>query len=238
MKWFQGATASGAMNEQALRRVASELIDHFKTIECWMLKDGAEELVTSLLAMTKPPARKELALGIVSNFDPRLYHLLKIFDMSDAFDPIILSHEHQVSKPSPDIFQLALNHLNKTRSWSIKPEEALHVGDNYELDYVGAVKSGWRSCLITSNFNSLEIPESSRDIVPSQQDIFPDLNSFHRFLGSQGKYSIWNNFTRSLPKYVTLARVNFTMLHPRIPEILERLKATTSNCCWVAIRVN
>ncbi|ODM94073.1 hypothetical protein Ocin01_12602, partial [Orchesella cincta] len=179
MRTFKEANAQGA-NDATLRKVASSLIEHFKTDECWMLTEGAKELMNALSNVKN----NGVAIGIISNFDPRLHQLLKTFKMDSQFNPVILSHEHQVSKPSKGIFNLALASYPKTMSgMSIKPSEALHVGDNYELDYVGAVKAGWKSCLITPNLNINEIPETRR--ISQLPKIFEDLRAFHNFLADQ-----------------------------------------------------
>ncbi|CAL8113555.1 unnamed protein product [Orchesella dallaii] len=184
MRTFKGANAQGADDDTTPLKVASSLIDHFKTSECWMLTEGAETLSKALAQ------RKEgVAIGIISNFDPRLYQLLEIFNMSKLFNPIILSYEHQISKPSTEIFNLAQESYSKANSGkSIKPSEALHIGDNYELDYVAAIKAGWKSCLVTPNFNIEEIPETRR--ISQKPHIFADLRAFHNFLENQGKYCI------------------------------------------------
>ncbi len=127
---------------------------------------------------------KKLAIGIISNFDTRLYQLLKLFPLDNIFAPVILSHEHQISKPSQKIFNLALAEYKQKFGENIQPCEALHVGDNYELDYIGA--AGWKSCLIQPKFNILEIPESKRTSVPKTNEVYKDLQSFQLFLNAQG----------------------------------------------------
>lgn len=129
---------------------------------------------------------KKFGVGIISNFDPRLYQLLKLFSLDKIFAPIILSHEHQVSKPSQKIFNLALEGYQQKFGENIQPCEALHVGDNYELDYIGATTSEWKSCLIQPKFNILEIPESKRTLVPKTDEVYKDLQSFQLFLNAQG----------------------------------------------------
>jgi len=54
-------------------------------------------------------------------------------------------------KPDPGIFQLALNIMN------ISPADVIHVGDDYEADYIGASSIGLYSILIDRNDKYLNL---------------------------------------------------------------------------------
>jgi putative hydrolase of the HAD superfamily len=83
-----------------------------------------------------------LRLGIVSNSDGRVEEALAASGMRDLFDVVIDSGLVGVEKPDPAIFRAALDALG------IGPEEALYVGDLYEVDVVGARAAGIEAVLL------------------------------------------------------------------------------------------
>lgn len=87
-------------------------------------------------------------------------------NLNSCFDTIIISEEVGLSKPDKRIFELALNRLN------VRPESALFVGDNLELDIGGSqsanIKGIW--------FNPHSI-KNDTEITP-----FAEINSLERLL--------------------------------------------------------
>lgn len=85
-----------------------------------------------------------LRLGIVSNSDGRVEQALAMAGLRDYFDVVVDSGLVGVEKPDPAIFQTALDALG------VAPEEALYVGDLYEVDVLGARAAGMDAVLLTS----------------------------------------------------------------------------------------
>jgi len=75
-------------------------------------------------------------LGIVSNADGNLRKALDKFGLTPYFHFIIDSKEVNYEKPDPRIFFLALERAG------VQPYEAVHVGDIYPVDVLGAVRAG------------------------------------------------------------------------------------------------
>jgi HAD superfamily hydrolase (TIGR01549 family) len=77
-------------------------------------------------------------LGVVSNFDhaPTVRAVLRRDRLEAFFDVVIVSDEIGWRKPHRVIFETALQRLD------VSAGEALFVGDNYELDVVGATQVG------------------------------------------------------------------------------------------------
>jgi HAD superfamily hydrolase (TIGR01549 family) len=75
-------------------------------------------------------------LGIVSNADGNLSKALDRFELSPYFRFIIDSKEVNYEKPDPRIFFLALERAQ------VQPYEAVHVGDIYPVDVLGARRAG------------------------------------------------------------------------------------------------
>ena len=83
-----------------------------------------------------------LELGIISNFDTRLFSVLRGLGIADIVDTVTISSLAQAAKPAPKIFQLALD------KHAVDPEDALHVGDSLRDDAEGARKAGLHAVLL------------------------------------------------------------------------------------------
>ena len=83
-----------------------------------------------------------LLLGIVSNIGPELGNLVEKLGLSHLVRVHASSAEAGVNKPHAGIFRLAL------RKAGVRAEEAIHVGDSYESDVVGARNAAIRPLLL------------------------------------------------------------------------------------------
>ncbi len=83
-------------------------------------------------------------LAIVSNWDTPLNPLTERLGIAHYFDIIVASHDARVqsAKPDPHIFNYTLAAVG------VSAEGAVHVGDTYEADIVGAKNVGIRPILI------------------------------------------------------------------------------------------
>lgn len=81
-------------------------------------------------------------LGIISNFDSRLFPVLRGLGIADFFDTITISSLAHAAKPSARIFEQALE------KHAVDAEEALHVGDSERDDVKGAVAVGLTGVLL------------------------------------------------------------------------------------------
>jgi putative hydrolase of the HAD superfamily len=83
-----------------------------------------------------------LKLGVISNFDYRLYRILDGLDLTRYFDSIIISSEAGYAKPRREIYDAALACAGVTA------REAMHVGDSEHLDFVPAAALGMAAVLV------------------------------------------------------------------------------------------
>jgi putative hydrolase of the HAD superfamily len=83
-----------------------------------------------------------LKLGIISNFDHRLYRILDGLDLGPFFDTVTISSEAGYAKPARQIFAIALSALGVTGA------EAVHIGDSEHMDIGGAQAAGLGAILI------------------------------------------------------------------------------------------
>jgi putative hydrolase of the HAD superfamily len=97
-------------------------------------------------------------MGIVSNFALPEYcwKLLEEFGIKQFFDVVVISGEINRRKPSPEIFQKALNVL------SVDASKAVFVGDMLDSDIKGSKSVGMKTVLIKRK------PIENTDIKPDK----------------------------------------------------------------------
>jgi len=83
-----------------------------------------------------------LKLGVVSNSDGRVEEALEAAGLRGYFDVVVDSALAGVEKPDPAIFLAALDVLG------VPADEALYVGDLYEVDVLGARAAGMAAVLL------------------------------------------------------------------------------------------
>jgi len=105
-----------------------ELYAYFATPEPWFVY---EDTVPALEKWRS----QGIELGIISNFDSRLYPLLRELGIADFFSSVTISSEAGAAKPDPQIFRYALSKHPTAVT-------ALHIGDSYTEDYQGAIAAG------------------------------------------------------------------------------------------------
>ncbi|KAG8063331.1 hypothetical protein GUJ93_ZPchr0003g18272 [Zizania palustris] len=121
-----------------------ELYQYYITEKAWKLCDpDAENIFKSL-------RKAGVKTAVVSNFDTRLRPLLHIMKCDHWFDAVAVSAEVAAEKPNPTIFMKACELL------CVKPEEAVHVGDDRRNDIWGARDAGCDAWLWGSDVHSFK----------------------------------------------------------------------------------
>jgi putative hydrolase of the HAD superfamily len=77
-----------------------------------------------------------LTLGVISDWGVSLSLTLRHHDLISYFDFAVISAQARRAKPDPQLFQTALERANTI------PDYALHIGDSYVLDVLGARSVG------------------------------------------------------------------------------------------------
>jgi putative hydrolase of the HAD superfamily len=113
----------------------SEVYAHFATEEPWILYSDVIPTLEKLKTLS-------ISLGILSNFDSRLYRVIKALDLADYFSSVTISTEVGVAKPNSKIFKVALDkhHCSADMAW--------HIGDSVKEDYEAAKAAGLRGVLL------------------------------------------------------------------------------------------
>ncbi|MCU0536751.1 MAG: HAD family hydrolase [Hydrococcus sp. Prado102] len=113
----------------------SQLYAYFATSEPWYV-------YPDVIPALKGWRQQNIQLGIISNFDSRIYLILESLQLADFFSSITISSEAGSAKPQSQIFSAALKKHN------CLAQEAWHIGDSLKEDYQGAKAAGLKPFLI------------------------------------------------------------------------------------------
>lgn len=120
-----------------------ELYLYFATQKPWYIYP---DVIPSLQNWQK----QGIQLGVISNFDTRLYKVLRLLDLDRFFSSITISAEAGTAKPNSNIFKTALekHHCISRQAW--------HIGDSFTEDYQGAKKVGIRAFWLNRSEESVK----------------------------------------------------------------------------------
>ncbi len=128
--------------------IAQELItvflDHKPKIKCFK---GVKELLDRL--------GKQFKLGILTDGNWKIQKKKLItLGIENYFDKIILSDTHQLSKPSPQLYEMFEAHFGLSSS------NFCYIGDNPNKDFIEAKRRGWLTIrVLTGEFAILSCSE-------------------------------------------------------------------------------
>jgi len=129
-----------------------ELYAYFATAEPWFIYPDVKPALERW-------QNQEIELAVLSNFDSRLYPVLKALNLADFFTSVTISTEVGAAKPDSQIFAAAL------QKHGCKPESALHIGDSFKADYQGAKNSGIEAIWLKRDEDKIPTPTAKSSIV-------------------------------------------------------------------------
>jgi len=112
-----------------------QVYDRFRGSEGWTLFPETIDVLKDLKG-------RGLKLGLISNFDTRVYSVLQSLGIRQFFDTVTLSSETGYCKPNPKIFEAAVQALR------VPPPQILLVGDSLHDDVEAGSRAGLVSVLI------------------------------------------------------------------------------------------
>ncbi len=161
-QWWH-CVVSNVFNETGMLtdfdRYFEDLFEHFRKKAWKAFPDSA-----SVLGKLK---RMGYEIILISNFDSRVYDVLEYLELGKFFSSFTISSEAGFSKPSPEIFQIAL------KKQGVNPGECLHIGDDMEKDYIGAKNAGINSVLLdreNGNTDNVASIRTLEEIIPPLAD--------------------------------------------------------------------
>jgi len=126
------------LSPQVLERELARAIRMVETRSPETLDPDTHDLLRDL-------QRREFRLGVISNWGEDLPEYLTSFGLAGYFEVIIASEAVGASKPHREIFLRGLSALDT------RPRQAVHVGDDYWADVVGARGIGIHPVLLDRN---------------------------------------------------------------------------------------
>ncbi|XP_069000138.1 haloacid dehalogenase-like hydrolase domain-containing protein 3 isoform X1 [Embiotoca jacksoni] len=134
-----------------LNTAANNLYHNFCNAENWEVFPDSVKALESCSSLG-------LKLGVVSNFDNRLKGILHACGLLSHFSFLITSEEAGVAKPSPAIFDQAL------QKCGIAADSVAHIGDHYVKDYLTSRSVGIHGFLLDrdNKYNQSDIPQEHR----------------------------------------------------------------------------
>ncbi|MBE9119990.1 HAD-IA family hydrolase [Tychonema sp. LEGE 07199] len=122
----------------------AELYAHFATAEPWFVYPDVFPALNKW-------QQQGIELAIVSNFDSRIYAVLKALNLAEYFTSVTISTEVGAAKPDSKIFTAALQKHNCVAA------NVLHIGDSFKADYCGAKNSGLKAIWLNRQQEILDL---------------------------------------------------------------------------------
>jgi putative hydrolase of the HAD superfamily len=97
-----------------------------------------------------------LILGLISNVEKDMTATLDELGLPLWLEIVVTSQDSGFNKPQPEIFQEAL------RRAGVQPAEAMYVGDQYQVDVIGANRAGMKGVLLDRHGYLKEITDCLR----------------------------------------------------------------------------
>lgn len=116
-------------DEPGLYQLALAINSEFKKHTNWKVYPEVYETLERLRA-------RGYSLGVISDWEIALGPILRELRLTAYFDCLLISSVARHAKPSPQLYELALQRANAI------PDYTLHVGDSYIYDVLGARATG------------------------------------------------------------------------------------------------
>jgi putative hydrolase of the HAD superfamily len=174
-RWWQALVAETFRPlgmPQPFETFFDELYSLFASPEVWRVYPEVLEVLQALQA-------RGLSLGVISNWDIRLGPLLEGLGLMPYFRHVVLSAVVGWEKPHRRIFEAALELAG------VPAEQALHVGDNYQQDVVGAQQAGMYAVWLCRRGG----PTADCPVIPSLRELVTIIDDTAHFPRAGGKGS-------------------------------------------------
>ncbi|MBE9188094.1 HAD-IA family hydrolase [Microcoleus sp. LEGE 07076] len=134
----------------------AELYAHFATAEPWFVYPDVFPALNRW-------QQQGIELAVVSNFDSRIYPVLKSLNLAEYFTSVTISTEVGSAKPDSKIFTAALQKHN------CLAENVLHIGDSFKADYCGATTAGLKAIWLNRQQEKVDLDKLSLTETPLEQ---------------------------------------------------------------------
>lgn len=141
--------------EPKSKQLCERLLSRFSSSEAYTLYEDAVPVLEAFASHNVP-------IIASTNSDDRVYPILKSLGIDHYFDSVYLSYDLGYSKPDRKFYN-TITQERFSRAKQTEPalqmgsflENVWHVGDHYDKDFVGSIKSGWNGVLLDRGQNSV-----------------------------------------------------------------------------------
>ena len=131
--------------------------------------------IAPILALAKELVARGVRVAVLSNSEGGLHALFEEIGLAHEFHAIIDSGILGIEKPDPRIFAHTLEQVGG------RAEDAVHIGDSWTADIVGALGAGWRGAIYYPSRGNAAPAE-----VPARVAIARDADEMRRALRDFG----------------------------------------------------
>jgi len=111
---------------------------------------------------------RNICVGAISNFDNRLHDIIPGLGIKKYLNFVITSEDAKSSKPESKIFEMA---EKQSSIANLRPNQILHIGDDLDNDYYGALNMCWHSLLVDRWGGGYTLLDEDK-IIENIMDIF------------------------------------------------------------------
>lgn len=131
--------------------------------------------IAPVIELAKELAARGVRVAVLSNSEGGLRRLFEEIGLAHEFRAIVDSGVVGIEKPDPRIFAHTLAQLGG------RAEDAVHIGDSWTADIVGAVGAGWRGAIYYPS-RANEAPA----VLPPRVTVARDADEMRRALAAYG----------------------------------------------------
>ena len=135
----------------------------FDEIYAFFAEPAAWELFPDTLETLDKLKAEGFSLAIVSNWNSSLEKVIIGLGLEPYFEFMIASAVVGSKKPSPKIFELALERAG------VGPSRVVHVGDTYQADVLGAERAGIRGVMLDRRAGE----HKDHEVITSLSELYP-----------------------------------------------------------------
>lgn len=149
-------------------KLCRKLLDHFTSDKAYALYDD----VIPVLSVLRD---HDISAVVATNSDPRVLKILQSLGVSNYINDsdVYISYEIDAAKPEKEFYDAIAkryrsSHHSERRLSSQFLENCWHIGDDYDKDFLGAVRAGWNGVYLDRRrqsqfFSGKKIPVSQLD---------------------------------------------------------------------------
>ncbi|MEE3716561.1 HAD-IA family hydrolase [Tumidithrix elongata RA019] len=115
-----------------------------------------------------------IEMGIISNFDSRIYPVLKALDLERFFTSFTISTEVGAAKPDVKIFRHGLTKYARIEGENSSFQHQIwHIGDSFTEDYQGAIAAGLNAFWLDRDRTKTHPTPEGKSITSLKDLVFP-----------------------------------------------------------------